>query len=329
MSRALSVHQGKGVTDTEAQLGALLEALESHSAESFDRYSRVGGFLSLPSRSRAPCLGDFATDRQRPPSEDAPARWVDAEDLLEGGTLWIPWDCVSLDLTRYVPSLFDRASNGVAAGASREEAIVTALQEFIERDAVTEWRAGGMTECMKATLDPGTIPYDWFQYWSHRIEAAGAWLRSYLVPSITGMPVFACEISDLGKDSSAYRSMQGRGCHPLPEIALFKALAEAIQGRATYIAGAREDLAPADYAPSGRLLAAFGLPLPPGMSGVDFSTVVPGPSGLDALGEALSIAGYGRIAVIELASYDHICVVRAFVCGLGSIARRRRPPAVS
>src|SRR5215207_7185666 len=36
MSRALSVHQGKGATDTDAQIGALLEAVESDSAERFD-----------------------------------------------------------------------------------------------------------------------------------------------------------------------------------------------------------------------------------------------------------------------------------------------------
>lgn len=329
MSRALSVHQGKGANDGEARLGALLEALESHCAESFEQEAPFCAFNALPERSRAPFLDDFAAHRQRSPQADEGVRWVEAEDLLRGGSLFIPWDIVSLDLTRCVPSPFDRASNGVAAGATRDEAIVAALHEFIERDAVTEWKAGGMIGCMEASLDLSSIPFGWFHFWRERIEAAGAWLRLYFVPSITGTPVFACEISDLGKDGVAYRSIQGRGCHPLPEIALFKAIAEAIQGRATYIAGAREDLPSTHYGTAKELLVAFGLPLPPGMDGVEFLAIAPGPVGVQGLCEALERAGYGRIAVVDLASLEQIAVVRAFVCGLGSIRRRRRPLELS
>jgi ribosomal protein S12 methylthiotransferase accessory factor len=325
MSRALSVHQGKGATDADAKLGALLEAFESHSAESFPEVGRFCAFKELPVESRTTDLADFAADRQRPPLSHMPCRWVEAEDLLSGATLHLPWDCVSLDLTRNVPSLFDRASNGVAAGATREEAIGVALHEFIERDSVTEWKAGGMLGCMQTALDLDLIPFPWFHWLHERIESAGGYLKVYFVSSLTGSPVFACEISDVGKTGAAYRSMQGRGCHPLPEIALFKAVAEAVQGRATYIAGAREDLSPADYAAKPELLIAFGLPLPPGMAGVDFNTIATGPVGVAGVAEQLRRAGYGRIAVVELAQVCGISVVRVFVCGLGGIIRRRRP----
>ena len=36
MSRAVSVHQGKGATDADAKVGALLEGVESHAAETFE-----------------------------------------------------------------------------------------------------------------------------------------------------------------------------------------------------------------------------------------------------------------------------------------------------
>jgi len=235
---------------------------------------------------------------------------------------------VSLDFTRAVPSPFDRASNGVATGATRDEALAVALQELVERDAVTEWRASGMLACMEATLDPDTVPFDWFRLWRDRIAAAGAAMRCYLVPSLSGSPVFACEINDRGKDGAPYRAIHGRGCHALPELALFKAVAEALQGRATYIAGARDDLLPSDYAsPDASIVVAFGLPLPPGMEGIDFSGIAPGPSGAEAIAAALDRAGYGRIAVVELDRPQGLWVVRAFACGLGSMTRRRRPPS--
>ena len=53
------------------------------------------------------------------------------------------------------------------------------------------------------------------------------------------------EINDPEKEAGPFKTTNGRGAHPLPEIALFRALAEAIQARATFVAGARDDLATA------------------------------------------------------------------------------------
>lgn len=328
MSRALSVHQGKGGTEAEAQLGALLEAAESHAAESFAADGPRCAFSGLPAAGRAPDIADFGHDRAFPPDPDAPFRWVEAEDLTGGPPIHLPFDLVALDLDRDPLGPFDRASNGVATGASRGEATAAALHELVERDSVREWQESRLFDRMACALDLDTIPFAWFGHWHERIEAAGADLLVYWVPSLTGSPVFACEINDLGKAGRPYRAIQGRGCHPLPEIALFKALAEALQGRTTYIAGAREDLLPSGYErrPEEGMLIAFGLPLPPGMKGLDFAQVPAGPVGADALAEALAAAGYGRIAVVDLAAPPGLRIVRAFVCGLASFGRRRRPP---
>ena len=328
MSRALSVHQGKGASDSEAQLGALLEAAESHAAESFAGEGPRCAFADLSRETRARDIGDFAHDRADPPDSRATFRWVLAENLLRAPQIHLPFDLVSLDFSRSTPTPFDRASNGVATGSTREEAIATALHELIERDSVREWQEIGLVERMACALEPDAVPFAWFHHWSTRIDAAGAGLLVYFVPSLTGSPVFACEINDSGKDGRPFRAMQGRGCHPLPEIALFKALAEALQGRTTYIAGAREDLLPSDYACRAEegVLIAFGLPLPPSMTGVDFADVPAGPVGAAALGEALAAAGYGRIAVVDLAAPPGLHIVRVFVCGLGSFTRRRRRP---
>lgn len=327
LSRALSVHQGKGATDAEAQIGALLEAVESHHAESFDAEGPICRFEALPKGQRPPMLSDFARERDAPPAEDAAHRWVEASELVSGSSIYLPFELVSLDLTQNVPSPFDRASNGVATGGSRDEALAVAFQEVIERDAVTEWRVQGLLARMADTLRLDSVPFAWLHEWRERVERAGAHLRFYRIRSITGMPVFVCELNDLGKDAVPYRAIHGSACHAVPEIALFKALAEAIQSRATFIAGAREDLLPSDYLADARdaIEIAFGLPLPPGMRGAEWGEIAAGPIGAPAIAEALARDGYPQVAAIDLGMPAGLHVVRTFVCGLGSTDRRRRP----
>lgn len=327
MSRALSVHQGKGATDADARVGALLEAVESHCAECFDDDGPICRFDALSARARAPAFADFAASRESPPPAEEKYRWVEAEDLLSGGALHLPFDLVSLDLTWGIPSPFDRSSNGVATGATRDEAIAVALQELVERDAVIEWRARGLIGCTASVLRLETAPFDWLHAWRERLEHAGSPARFYHVPSISGTPVFICELNDGGKESAAYRAVHGRGCHSLPEIALFKALAEAIQSRATLVAGARDDFLPSDYARcAGGVVAAYGLPLATGMRGVAWDEIEEGPAGASSITEACADAGYPRTALIDLGAPQGLRVVRAFICGLGSIHRRRRAP---
>jgi ribosomal protein S12 methylthiotransferase accessory factor len=328
MSRALSVHQGKGATDADAQLGALIEAVESHHAEIFDQPGPLCAFGALPERRRAPQLGDFAANLASPPSPDETHRWIEAESLGSAEPIYLPFDLVSLDFTRGLPSRFGRGSDGVATGTSLELAAEAALHELIERDAVVEWSAGGLIACMADTIAIDSVPFGWTHQWRDRVEQAGASLRFYRVPSITGSPVFVCEINDFAKEGSGYGAVHGRGCHSLPEIALFKAMAEAIQSRATLIAGAREDALPLFYAerPRNRVAIAFALPLPPAMTGIAWSEIAPGPTGCDALVEALAKGGYDRVALVRLASPPGFCVVRVFVPGLACGERRRRPP---
>ena len=326
MSQALSVHQGKGATDAAAQIGALLEAVESDAAERFDAQGPVCRFGELPAEMRAPCFTDYARHREAPPAPDEPYRWVAAQRLGADGVIHLPFDLVSLDLARAVPSAFDRASNGIATGSTRSEAILAALHEFLERDAVTEWQARGLLAAMAAVLDLDSVPFGWMALWRDRITAAGAWLQAYRVPTLTGTPLFACELNDSSKDNGFYRAVQGRGCHPLPEVALFKALAEALQARVTLIAGSRDDQLPTAYrrSPAGAQLA-FAPPRPADAPAIRWEDIESGPADPEAMAAALARAGYPDIAWLELAAPQGLSVVRAFVCGLGSMRRRRRP----
>lgn len=324
LGRALSVHQGKGASDTDAKLGALLEAVESHYAEVFVEKGPACRFDALPASQRAPLLADFAA-RDEPPDSGKQYHWVAARLIGSGEPIHLPFDLVSLDFTRAPDSPFERSSNGLATGATEAEAAAVALQEIVERDAVTEWQAGGLIACMRDTIRIDSIPFDWLGHWRERLREAAILMRFYRVPSLSGTPVLVCELNDPGKQGAPYGAVHGRGCHPDPEIALFKAFAEAVQSRVTLVAGAREDLPPSLYAAGGGA-AAFALPLPPGARGVEWDEIGSGPRGAEAIAEALAQRGYDRSALLTIARPRGFAIVRAFVCGLGSVHRRRRAP---
>ena len=328
MSRALSVHQGKGATVDDARLGALLEAVESDAAERFDTDGPTCAFDALEARSRAEQIGDFAADRDRPPEGASEMRWIAADRLDGGGSLFLPFDLVSLDFTRGLPSRLARSSNGLASGATRDDAVDPALHELIERDALIEWsRSGTPFDRMSAAVDCDGIGVAWFEAWRDRLRAERISLRVHHLPTVTGSPMFVCELNDFSKHGDAYLANLGFGCHALPEIALFRALAEALQARVTVIAGARDDLRPELYAQTAGASLAYAPPLPPGKTGKDFSSIAPGPVGVKAIAEALARVGYARSAMVELARPAGLFVARAFVCGLGAGRRRRRAPA--
>jgi YcaO-like protein with predicted kinase domain len=66
----------------------------------------------------------------------------------------------------------------------------------------------------------------------------------------TELPVIGCAIME-DPNEPAWRTLgfyQGFGAHLVPEVAIARALTEAAQTRLTYIAGARDDFFPFDYA---------------------------------------------------------------------------------
>lgn len=323
LGRALSVHQGKGWTHTDAKLGALLEAVESHAAESFAGEGPTCAWVDLLPSERPPSVYDFAGGELPPAGPCDRLRWAEARHLAAGGRVWVPFDAVSLDFTRGLPSPLDRASNGVATAATHDEAVAVALTELIERDAATELRGAGLLPCAQATLELDSVPFGWFADWRDKLEHAAIIIRVRRAPSVTGTPVFICELVEAGADRGPYNAIVGQGAHDSPELALFRALAEALQTRATFVAGARDDQPPSEYRRLGAGLP-FGPPPPPGMREVRWGEIAPGPSGAGALAEALAEAGYPDILVVDLARPEPFHVVRAFACGLGSLVRRRR-----
>jgi ribosomal protein S12 methylthiotransferase accessory factor len=326
-SRALSVHLGKALTRDAAMLGALMEAVESHHAEGFAAETRVCAWSDLPPDERSLAPDDFASRRDALAAGDSVA-WTAAR-RLDGGTLWVPFESVSLDLGRRGDLRIERSSNGQAAHFDVDAARKAALLELLERDALAAWMNLPQDRRASDRIAVGSIPFDWLQRLCAAGREAGLIFAVYALPSLLRLPAFLAEIIDLEAGAAHRGAVYGTASHPELEGALAGAVFEAAQSRAAAIAGARDDLL--YRAPSG---GGFGVapPLPPHMTPHPWSAAASGfdeaaPADLPALAAALARAGYAQTAFVDLAAPDAgVSVVKAFAPGLGAFERRRRKP---
>lgn len=323
--RSLSVHQGKGASPISARIGALCEAIEADCAEKAIADGPKCEFEALEEAERAPNLDDYSRDRSRPPPANA-IQWCRATDLLSGRTHFLPHRLVSLDLaTTKAPSYFERSSSGLGLGASEGEAMTTALYEVVERDAIGRWDRADRPARLASSLALDSIPFDWFSLWRDRCRELGVALRVFSPDSITGAPAFIVSITGKAEFGTGYRRFSGTAVHGDAEIALFKAMAEAIQSRLTYIAGVRDDILPSYYA--NELKEQALLPPPPGFRERGWGEVRGQPAGWEYSAEKLAGLGYRQIVVKRLDDgREGLAVVKMFVPGLGSLGRSRRPP---
>ena len=243
MGLSLSTQQGKGITPLAAKVSALMESLETWSAE----------HIELPIvRASANKLGARAVDVRRLARSRKKLAlgetwsWVEGFDLVRDAPVLVPLESVTLDATFTKPPVFDISSNGLASGNVLVEAVVHGLCEVIERDAEAAWRrAGGDRRLVLDTIDDPTC-----RALIDRIAATGARVFVWDLASDTGVPVIGCAIMEDPREP-AWRALgfyQGFGAHLVPEIAIARALTEAAQTRLTYIAGGRDDFFPTDYA---------------------------------------------------------------------------------
>jgi len=241
MGRSLSTQQGKGISAAAARISALMESLETWTAEHVD----------LPTiRASATALGARAVDVRRLPRPrrrlDRSARWpwVEGWDLVGDRAVLVPLDAVTLDTTFTRPPVFDISSNGLASGNALVEAVVHGLCEVLERHAEAAWRrAGGDRRIVLDTIDDPVC-----RALIEQVTSTGA--RIFVWDLAGPIPTAGCAIMEDPREP-AWRALgfyQGFGAHLAPEVAVARAITEAAQTRLTYIAGARDDFFSFDYA---------------------------------------------------------------------------------
>ncbi len=242
LGRSLSTQQGKGITPLAAKVSALMESLETWTAEHVERPVIRGSYKQL--RARAVDVRALPRPRKRL-DLDARWRWVEGRDLATDTPLLVPFESVTLDTVFTKPPVFDISSNGLASGNVLAEAILHGLCEVLERDAEAGWRRTGSDR--RLVLD--TIASPVCRGMIDRIVASGARVFVWELGA-EEVCAIGCAIVEDPREPS-WRELgcyQGFGAHLLPEVAIARALTEAAQTRLTYIAGARDDFFPEDYA---------------------------------------------------------------------------------
>jgi ribosomal protein S12 methylthiotransferase accessory factor len=245
LSRTLAVSQGKGLTLAAARVSAVMESAEQHAAERIALPLVYGTVADLAATHR---LLDVSAWPRESAHEGAahPELWIEGIDLLQEQAVWVPFDLVhtryTWDACQASPAYVTNTS-GLAAGNHLLEALSHALCELIERDA-THGRAGTADE----HVDLDTVDDAACRSVIEACAAAHVLMGAWDMTGETGLPVFAAVAIDADDDTwRAVAPAHGTGCHPSRAIALLRALTEAIQGRATAIAGVREDIPWEDY----------------------------------------------------------------------------------
>jgi ribosomal protein S12 methylthiotransferase accessory factor len=244
LARSLSAQQGKGLTPEAARVSALMESLETFTAEQA-RGTVSGSYRQLARRRRVVDVQQLPRPRGKL-DLSARWRWIEGFDLGAGTPILVPEQAVTLDTTFANAPVFDISSNGLASGNVLVEAILHGLLEVIERDAEATWRRTG-SDC-RIVLD--SIRDRACRALVDRIIAAGSHVFLWDLASDTGVCAIGCTILQNPHDVSwrPLGAYQGFGAHLVPEIAIARAITEAAQTQLTYISGSRDDFFPFDYA---------------------------------------------------------------------------------
>ncbi|QIG47691.1 YcaO-like family protein [Nordella sp. HKS 07] len=252
-ARSLSVSQGKGITLAAAKASGVMEALESFHAETIDHPLRLASHRDMLARGyRVADIGGLAFIRDGRFHPNLPLLWIEGRDLVSGEATWLPYETVHASYILPLPAgsgCFVASTNGLASGNGMDEATSHAMAEVIERDANTLWNHASDEARSLSRIDLASIDSEACRALVDRLVQAELDIGIWDITSDTGVPAFYCLIVD--RRIELAHSGAGAGAHPSREVALLRALTEAVQVRVNYIAGARDDLNPEEYSEEG------------------------------------------------------------------------------
>jgi len=237
---SLCVNAGKGIRVNEARAGAYMEAIEYAFAE----YNRASlAVFQVPARdvflgpTDPQSILAFCPTMNAEIDLDRPIACVTATDIRTRKKFRVPAELVFLPFPRELGVRhFGSNSNGLASGNSVLEATVHGLAEVIERD-ISSFQAMRDDSVLVSNHSlPATI-----KTIESTLSSRGMKLYVRHVPNEFKVPFFVAAVAEAESQDPIYISV-GYGCHPWKEIAIARAVCEAMQSRLSFIHGARDDL---------------------------------------------------------------------------------------
>ncbi len=243
---AISIYSGKGTTETNARISAIMESFERCLAEQPEVSINLSGIELKAERvvdtyeslgESYPALYPDALLLPQPVAELTSLEWVMGHDIMNDVEVFVPANAVFHPYNPQSGSqLFRSNTNGLASGNTLEEAVLHGLLEVIERDAlsIAEYTRNPGKEIVLSESDG--LNYEL----KRRMEETGITVKLWLLDSDIDIPTVVAALDDTVLRDPALLVM-GAGSHLSPEIAVTRALTEAAQSRVVQIHGARED----------------------------------------------------------------------------------------
>ena len=225
------VHVGRGITPDEATASALATGIERYSAEYRGDPMKVASYEEIGLK-RAIDPAELILSRSLEPGEKI--HWTPVFDLLGKEEVMVPSNGVFLPYNTLgeAKGLFASDPNGLAAGNTLDEAILSGLLEVLERDALSRAERNHAMGRRLSVGESGPV-----RDLLARYEGAGIAITLWLVDGLTRIPTVAAAADDPVTQDPAFLVM-GSGCHPSPQAAAVQALTEVAQRRAVRIQGA-------------------------------------------------------------------------------------------
>lgn len=248
-SRSISVSQGKGSSMNAAKISAIMESVETYHAENISHPLRYGSMNEIKDDLSLVDTQQLARGEQPSLTGDEAIFWIEGQDLIRQQAVWLPYEIVSTDYT--LPNhkgcgYFAADSNGLASGNTYKEACCHAITEVIERDAEALWNQQARHAQAATGIDPDSIDDENCRWLLNQFSAANIAIKVWDMTSDVGLPAYICLA--VGDEQDWADPEYGAGCHTNKQVALARALTEAAQARATFIAGSRDDIGLSEYA---------------------------------------------------------------------------------
>ena len=192
-SRSVSVSQGKGCTLAAAKASGLMESVEGYHAEHISLPLRMASVADMQKSDEIVTPDLLPTVEGSPFHSHYPITWIEAENLMTGLGVWLPYEMVHTNYTLPYPSgsgCFPASSNGLASGNNMAEATVHGICEVIERDAISLWYRQDPQGIDQTSLDLNTVTSSLCLETLEKLDAAGQDTYVWDITSDTRIPTY-------------------------------------------------------------------------------------------------------------------------------------------
>ena len=236
LASASPVSFGKGLRPIDAEVGAIMEAIETCYAEPGARAVETtwGNAMAVAgAEHREDAILDYAPILNTQVDLQAPMLLVEAHEVESGQSALIPAELVFHPAPMVGAKLFGTSTNGLASGNSILEATIHGLLELIERDIWSFEYVQNRSSLVRVDSLPASA-----QMLKERIARADLEFVVRHVPNPYGLAFFAVFLFDPERLEPVFFN-GGWGCHSMRNVALNRALCEAAQSRLAFIHGLR------------------------------------------------------------------------------------------